>query len=112
MKHGAKHYYAARVIFLCVLLLLLLAVTGCSKVIYKPVEVEVIVPVPCVDTVPTKPVWETSRLNKNSSLNDAANAYMIERRQRIGYEAELEALVNSCAQLPPVLGTGEAQDAK
>lgn len=60
--------------------------------------VRVPVVVPCVESMPIKPVFEVSLLKKTDELPRVTDAYMIERHQRIGYEAELEGLLVGCVR--------------
>ncbi|MDD1150057.1 hypothetical protein M5G25_17360 [Pseudomonas sp. TNT2022 ID357] len=62
----------------------------------RTVRVEVPVQVPCrVSAVPV-PAWSTDSLKKTDSLELKVRALLAERRQRIGYERQLEAAVSAC----------------
>lgn len=62
----------------------------------RTVRVEVPVQVPC--RVPVVPVsaWATDSLKKTDSLELKVRALLAERRQRMGYEKQLEAAVDAC----------------
>lgn len=83
------------------LLLALFTLSSCfaSRPIKPDTQiVRVPVVVPCVESMPIKPVFEVSLLKKTDELPRVTDAYMIERRQRIAYEAGLEALVGGCVR--------------
>ncbi|MFJ3114957.1 hypothetical protein ACIPI6_00360 [Pseudomonas protegens] len=62
----------------------------------RTVRVEVPVQVPCrVSAVPV-PAWATDSLKKTDSLELKVRALLAERRQRIGYERQLEAVAAAC----------------
>ncbi len=82
------------------LMLTLFALCSCSLRPVKP-EVQIVkvpVAVKCIESAPVKPVFEVSLLRSDDDLDKAAKSYMIERHQRIAYEAELEALVSGCVK--------------
>ncbi|WET08612.1 hypothetical protein P3S72_19145 [Pseudomonas sp. D3] len=80
------------------LLVVLALLAGCAgkEPEVRTVRVEVPVQVPC--RVPAAPVlaWATDSLKKNDSLELKVRALLAERRQRIGYEKQLEALLSAC----------------
>jgi len=83
------------------LLLALFALSSCFA--SRPVKpdaqiVRVPVVVPCVDAMPAKPVFEVSLIKATDDLPRVTDAYMIERHQRIAYEAELEGLLFGCVR--------------
>ena len=85
----------------CVMLGICLLLAGCAgqqAVEPEPrvVNVEVPVPVPCRVKAPAVPAWAAEGLRKGDSLEVKVRALLAERRQRIGYERELEAAVLSC----------------
>lgn len=62
----------------------------------RTVRVEVPVLVPCKTKEVAVPPWAAQGLKKSDSLELKVRALLAERRQRIGYEKQLEALVQSC----------------
>ncbi|MDP9504496.1 hypothetical protein Q7O60_15985 [Pseudomonas protegens] len=60
------------------------------------VRVEVPVQVPCRAPVVPVPAWATDSLKKTDSLELKVRALLAERRQRIGYERQLEASLSAC----------------
>lgn len=60
------------------------------------VRVEVPVQVPCRAPDVAVPPWAAAGLSKADSLEVKVRALLAERRQRIGYERELEAAVGAC----------------
>ena len=82
------------------LMLTLFALCSCCSRPVKP-EVQIVkvpVAVKCIESAPVKPVFELTLLRSDDDIDKAAKSYMIERRQRIAYEAELEALVGGCVK--------------
>ncbi|PZW76589.1 hypothetical protein DFS21_11041 [Pseudomonas sp. 2848] len=82
-----------------VVLVLALALAGCSgrtepQVQY--VRVEVPVKVPCRAPEVAVPPWAAEGLRKSDSLEVKVRALLAERRQRIGYEKQLEAANSAC----------------
>lgn len=77
---------------------LLLLLVGCAarEPEVRTVRVEVPVQVPCRAPVVPVPAWATDNLNKTDSLELKVRALLAERRQRIGYERQLEAAVSAC----------------
>ncbi len=78
---------------------LALALAGCSgraepQVQY--VRVEVPVQVPCRAPEVAVPPWAAAGLRKSDSLEVKVRALLAERRQRIGYEKQLEAANSAC----------------
>lgn len=60
------------------------------------VRVEVPVQVPCRAPEVSAPAWAAADLRKADSLEVKVRALLAERRQRIGYEKQLEAAVSAC----------------
>ena len=60
------------------------------------VRVEVPVQVPCRAPEVAIPPWAAADLRKTDSLEVKVRALLAERRQRIGYEKQLEAAVSAC----------------
>lgn len=85
----------------CVILGVCLLLSGCAgqpNVSPEPrvVRVDVPVPVPCRVKAPAVPAWAGEGLHKEDSLEVRVRALLAERRQRMGYERELVALVLGC----------------
>lgn len=81
------------------LFVLALALAGCSGRIEPQVQyvrVEVPVQVPCRVPEVAMPPWAAAGLRKTDSLEVKVRALLAERRQRIGYEKQLEAAVSAC----------------
>lgn len=80
-------------------LVVILAVSGCAARIEPQVQyvrVEVPVQVPCRVPEVAVPPWAAAGLRKADSLEVKVRALLAERRQRIGYEKQLEASVEAC----------------
>ncbi|WP_455887043.1 hypothetical protein [Pseudomonas rustica] len=60
------------------------------------VRVEVPVQVPCRAPEVAVPTWAAAGLRKTDSLEVKVRALLAERRQRIGYEKQLAAVVGAC----------------
>ncbi|MCL8328551.1 hypothetical protein M9Y56_05380 [Pseudomonas juntendi] len=60
------------------------------------VRVEVPVQVPCRAPEVAVPPWAAAGLRKTDSLEVKVRALLAERRQRIGYEKQLEAAGRAC----------------
>jgi len=86
-------------IFQKVFLLAGLLLTGCAAKAPPQVQyvrVEVPVQVPCRAPEVSVPAWAAAGLRKADSLEVKVRALLAERRQRIGYEKELEAANSAC----------------
>lgn len=80
-------------------ILLTLALAGCAGKVEPQVQyvrVEVPVQVPCRAPEIAVPAWAAAGLRRTDSLEVKVRALLAERRQRIGYEKQLEAAVSSC----------------
>ncbi|KTT56387.1 lipoprotein [Pseudomonas oryzihabitans] len=80
---------------------MVVALAGCAgQPVAEPeprvVRVEVPVQVPCRVKEPAVPAWAAEGLRREDSLEVKVRALLAERRQRIGYERELGAAVESC----------------
>ncbi|AIN57986.1 hypothetical protein [Pseudomonas soli] len=75
---------------------LLAACAGKVEPQIQYVRVEVPVQVPCRAPEVAVPPLAAAGLRKSDSLEVKVRALLAERRQRIGYEKELEAAVQSC----------------
>lgn len=78
---------------------LALGVTGCASappLPGQPAEVRVEVPVPCRITPPHRPAFAVDSLPLGSGLWDQMAALRAERKQRQGYEGELESAISTC----------------
>lgn len=71
---------------------------GCSTQapLVRTVRVEVPVKVPCRAPEVAVPPWAASDLRKTDSLEVKVRALLAERRQRIGYERQIEAASAAC----------------
>ncbi|MCS9870493.1 hypothetical protein N0757_23680 [Pseudomonas aeruginosa] len=78
---------------------LVFALAGCAGQVEpepRTVRVEVPVAVPCRAPVVEVPAWATAGLRKGDDLQTKVRALLAERRQRIGYEAQLLAANRAC----------------
>lgn len=75
--------------------LLLLLLAGCQATM--PATVKVPVAVPCEVILPARPVWATESLRPDAGIFEQVKALLAERRQREGYEAQLEAAARACS---------------
>lgn len=75
---------------------LLAACAGKVEPQIQYVRVEVPVQVPCRAPEVAVPAWAAASLRKTDSLEVKVRALLAERRQRIGYERELEAASAAC----------------
>lgn len=76
-----------------------LALAACSGRVEPQVQyvrVEVPVQVPCRAPEVAAPSWATAGLRKTDSLEVKVRALLAERRQRIGYERQIEAAIQAC----------------
>ena len=76
-----------------------LALTGCGYRVEPQVQyvrVEVPVQVPCRAPEVAMPPWAAEGLRRTDSLEVKVRALLAERRQRIGYEKLLVALLDAC----------------
>lgn len=62
----------------------------------RTVRVEVPVQVPCRAPEVAVPPWAAAGLRRTDSLEVKVRALLAERRQRIGYEKQLVAAVDTC----------------
>jgi uncharacterized lipoprotein YmbA len=83
-----------------IMIMLAIVLTGCAgrDAVPDPVYVEVKVPVqvPCDPGAIAAPAFAVDRLPIGSSIDKQMRALRAERHQRIGYEKELNAAVDSC----------------
>jgi hypothetical protein len=77
-------------------LLFLAALAGCAGAPQAPQRVEVPVPVPCKAPQIAKPSFAVDGLPLGADIWDMMLALRAERKQRQGYEAQLEAGLNAC----------------
>lgn len=88
------------------LLLVLLAIgmTACAHVRPDPPpqvrEVHIPTPVPCEAQMPTKPAFAVDVLPLGADIWTQTAALRAERKQRQGYEVELETALWSCIESP------------
>lgn len=81
------------------LILSALALAGCAGRVEPQIQyvrVEVPVQVPCRAPEVAVPAWATADLRKADSLELKVRALLAERLQRIGFEKQLLASVESC----------------
>ena len=78
----------------CLLILQAVGLTGCAAPNLQPVKVAV--PVPCQQTVPTRPAMPTEALASGTSLDAFIAAAIAEIERREGYEGELRAALDAC----------------
>lgn len=72
------------------------SLAGCSGMAPTVQEVKVPVPVPCKAPTPERPAFAVDGLPAGSGIWEQTKALRAERKQRQGYEAELEAAVRAC----------------
>lgn len=81
-------------------LFLVLLLTGCAtpepQIVYRPVEVQIPVAVPCKVDAPVVPQWARAGVSPDADLYTKGRAIIAELQQRIAYEIELLAAVASC----------------
>lgn len=70
--------------------------TACSTSPTIPTEVKIPVAVPCKITPPSKPTFEVDNLALGSDIFTQVKSLLADRKQRQGYEAELEASIKEC----------------
>ncbi|MGH8810350.1 MAG: hypothetical protein ACREXO_00005 [Advenella sp.] len=82
------------------LMIMAIGLSGCAERVTVPdpvyVEVKVPVQVPCEPGAIDAPAFAVDRLPIGSSIDKQMQALRAERHQRIGYEKELKAAVDSC----------------
>jgi hypothetical protein len=82
------------------LIFMAIGLAGCAERVTVPdpvyVEVKVPVQVPCEPGAIDAPAFAVDRLPIGSSIDKQMQALRAERHQRIGYEKELKAAVDSC----------------
>jgi|GEM_PF-906370 len=72
------------------------SLVGCASSAPRVQEVKVPVPVPCKVDAPMRPAFAVDGLPIGAGIWEQMKALRAERRQRQGYEAELEAAVRAC----------------
>ncbi|AIL00214.1 hypothetical protein R6U49_00770 [Pseudomonas aeruginosa] len=78
---------------------LVFALAGCAGQVEpepRTVRVEVPVAVPCRVPAVEVPAWAAAGLRKDDDLQTKVRALLAERRQRVGYEAQLLAANRAC----------------
>lgn len=86
-------------IFQKLFLLVGLLLSGCAAKAPPSVQyvrVEVPMQVPCRAPEVAVPPWAAAGLRRTDNLEVKVRALLAERRQRIGYEKQLEAAVSAC----------------
>ena len=82
-----------------VLMLVVFALAGCAGQVEpepRTVRVEVPIAVPFRAPAVEVPAWAAAGLKKSDDLQTKVRALLAERRQRIGYEAQLLAANQAC----------------
>ncbi|EOW6942048.1 hypothetical protein ACMFER_18130 [Pseudomonas aeruginosa] len=82
-----------------VLMLVVFALAGCAgrqEAEPRTVRVDVPIAVPCRAPAVELPAWAAAGLRKGDDLQTKVRALLAERRQRIGYEAQLLAANRAC----------------
>lgn len=79
-----------------------LLLSGCQTI---PEKVLVPVSVPCRVVKPKEPKWATAGLKADASIWEKVQALLAERRQRIAYEAVLNAAIESCNESADAIGS-------
>ncbi|MEG9561094.1 hypothetical protein [Pseudomonas aeruginosa] len=82
-----------------VLMLVMVALAGCAGQVEpepRTVRVDVPIAVPCRAPAVEVPAWAAAGLMKSDDLQTKVRALLAERRQRIGYEAQLLAANQAC----------------
>lgn len=77
----------------------LMVLAGCATPAQRAPDVQQVLiptPVPCKLSTPTKPAFAVDALPVGSGVFRQMSALRAERKQRQGYEAELEAAIKSC----------------
>lgn len=77
-------------------ILLVIALTACSTTAPRVQEVLVPIQVPCKIDKPTKPDFAVDTLGIDANIFEKVKALLAERKQRMGYEKELEVLIDRC----------------
>lgn len=84
---------------LTIALAALTCLAGCATPAQRAPDVQQVlvpVPVPCKVSAPTKPAYAVEALPLGSTVFRQMVALRAERKQRQGYEAELEAAILAC----------------
>jgi hypothetical protein len=76
-----------------------LALAACAHTEPRVVvrEVKIPTPVPCRVALPAKPAYAADTVSLDGTIFDLVQALLIDREQRKGHEAELEAAAKSCS---------------
>lgn len=80
-------------------LVLTMGLAGCGGRVEPQVQyvrVEVPVQVPCRSPEVAVPAWAAADLRKTDSLEVKVRALLAERRQRIGYEKQIQSALQAC----------------
>lgn len=76
--------------------ILSLSLTGCAMTAPRVHEVKVAVRVPCKAPMPERPAFAVDGLPVGAGIWEQMKALRADRKQRQGYETELEAAVRAC----------------
>lgn len=77
----------------------MVALAGCAGQVepeQRTIRVEIPAAVPCRVPAVEVPVWAVAELKKSDDLQVKVRTLLAERRQRIGYEAQLLAANRAC----------------
>ncbi|WP_129373602.1 hypothetical protein [Pseudomonas aeruginosa] len=77
----------------------MVTLAGCAGKVeseQRTIRVEIPVAVPCRVLAVEVPVWAVAELKKSDDLQVKVRTLLAERRQRIGYEAQLLAANRTC----------------
>lgn len=88
-----------KTIILTIALAALTCLAGCATPAQRAPDVQQVLvpaPVPCKVSAPTKPAYVVEALPLGSAVFRQMAALRAERKQRQGYEAELEAAILAC----------------
>lgn len=88
-----------KTVILTIALAALTCLAGCATPAQRAPDVQQVlvpIPVPCKVSAPTKPAYAVEALPLGSTVFRQMAALRAERKQRQGYEAELEAAILAC----------------
>ncbi len=77
-------------------LLLCLCACNTTPAGWKPLEVDVKVPIPCAHQLPTEPVWQLTITQPDADIVDQTKAALIEINQHLDYEDDLRTELLNC----------------
>lgn len=77
-------------------ILFVVFLAGCTTTAPRVQEVLVPIQVPCKIDKPAKPNFAVDTLGIDANIFEKVKALLAERKQRMGYEKELEVLIDGC----------------